>query len=130
MKDTVNSSEVRIDKFLWCIRLFKSRTLASDACNGGKVKINNESIKPSRCIKIGEVITVQQGYIKKTVKVLNMLERRISAKLVNEYIEDLTPEEEKAKIEMVKLGSYMPKFKWKGRPTKRERRILDKFKKK
>lgn len=130
MKNNFTLNEVRVDKFLWCIRLFKSRTLATDACNGGKVKISGESVKPSRNVKTGEIITVQQGYIKKTVRVLNLLERRISAKLVNNYIEDLTPEEERAKTEMIKLGSYMPKFKWKGRPTKRERRILDKFKKK
>ena len=119
--------EIRVDKFLWCVRLFKSRTLATDACNGGKVKISNESVKPSKMIRSGDIITVQQGYIKKTIHVVNLTERRISAKIVNDYIEDLTPDEEKAKTELARLGSYMSKFKWKGRPTKRERRIMAKY---
>jgi ribosome-associated heat shock protein Hsp15 len=127
MEKIQSIKEIRIDKFLWCIRFFKTRTLATDSCIGGKVKISGESVKPSRMVKIGEVITVQQGYVKRTILVINLLERRVSAKMVNDYIKDLTPESEKTKSEIARLGSYMPKFKFKGRPTKRERRILDKY---
>ena len=125
--------ELRIDKYLWAVRIFKSRTLATEACNGGKVKIIDEqnrsggtSIKPSHHIKPGEVITVQSGYIKKTYKVLALLERRLSAKLVSNYIQDITPEEEKLKSDTAHR-SYIHRFKGTGRPTKKERRLLDKI---
>jgi len=125
--------ELRIDKFLWAARIFKSRTLASEACNGGKVKIIEEqahssgtSVKPSHHIKPGEIITVQSGYIKKSYKVLALLERRLSAKLITDYIQDITPDEEKLKSDTAHR-SYIHRFKGTGRPTKKERRLLDKI---
>jgi ribosome-associated heat shock protein Hsp15 len=118
--------KIRIDKYLWCIRLFKSRTLATEACNGGKIKIDNKRIKHSREINIGEVFSVQSGYIKKTYKVLNLLEKRVSAKLALEYISDLTPPEDRIKEDIMHVKSYMVRYKGTGRPTKKERRILNK----
>ena len=121
-----NRHELRIDKYLWAARIFKSRTLATDACNGGKVKINGVSVKPSHHIKQGEIFTVQSGYIKKTFKVLELLSRRLSAGLVSNYIQDITPEEEALKSEIAHR-SYIQRYKGAGRPTKKERRLLYKI---
>jgi len=118
---------VRIDKYLWCIRVFKSRSLATDACDGGKVKIEGSSIKPSRHVKAGEVITVQQGYVKRAFKVVELLEKRVSAPLVKNYAIDVTPQEELDKLKTERYVSYMGKFKGSGRPTKRDRRMIDKI---
>ncbi len=121
------SVKLRVDKYLWCIRAFKSRTLASDACEGGKVKINNERIKPSHPVKIGEVIIVQQGYVKRSFKVIDLLQKRVAAKLVEKYALDVTPQEEKEKALVGKFVSYQSKFGESGRPTKKDRRLLQKF---
>lgn len=119
---------VRIDKYLWCIRLFKSRSLATEACDGGKVKIDGTSVKPSRHIKPGEIITVQQGYVKRAFRVLELLEKRVGAPLVKNYAEDITPPEELAKRETERFVSYQSKFKGTGRPTKKDRRLIDRMK--
>lgn len=121
------NDKLRIDKYLWSIRVFKSRTLAAEACDGGKVKIFKERVKPSRPVKIGEVITVQQGYIKRSYKVLALLDKRVSAKLVINYAEEITPEEEKDKLQIGRFVSYESKFRDTGRPTKKDRRLLKKF---
>lgn len=84
-------TEVRIDKWLWAVRLFKTRTLASEACRGGHVKIGDASVKSSRMVRIGEVITARAGDITRTVKVTGLLERRVGPKLVANYFEDQTP---------------------------------------
>ncbi len=119
--------KLRVDKYLWCIRAFKSRTLATEACDGGKVKINNERIKPSHPVKIGEIITVQQGYVKRSFKVIDLLQKRVSAKLVIKYALDVTPKEELDKALVGKFVSYQSKFGETGRPTKKDRRLLQKF---
>jgi ribosome-associated heat shock protein Hsp15 len=118
---------VRIDKWLWAVRIYKSRTLATDACTGGKVKINGKSIKPSWVVKPGEVLTVQSGYIKRTYKVLELLEKRVSAKLAKDYIKDITPEEELLKLETAHYSTYISRFRGSGRPTKKDRRIFEKI---
>jgi ribosome-associated heat shock protein Hsp15 len=119
---------VRIDKYLWCIRVFKSRSLATDACDGGKVKIEGSSIKPSRHVKPGEIITVQQGYVKRAFKVVELLEKRVSAPLIKNYAIDVTPKEELDKLKTERYVSYMGRFRGSGRPTKRDRRLIDKIK--
>jgi ribosome-associated heat shock protein Hsp15 len=119
---------VRIDKYLWCIRVFKSRSLATDACDGGKVKIEGVSVKPSRHIKAGEVVTVQQGYVKRAFKVVELLEKRVSAPLVKNYAIDVTPQEELDKLKTERYVSYMGRFRGSGRPTKKDRRLIDKIK--
>ncbi len=118
---------IRIDKWLWCIRVFKSRTLASEACEGGKVKIEGTSVKPSRHVKIGEVITIQQGYVKRHYRVIALLEKRVSAALVKNFAEDITPQEELDKLKTGRLISYNSKFKGTGRPTKKDRRLIEKI---
>ena len=117
---------VRIDKYLWCIRIFKSRSIATDACDGGKVKIDGSSVKPSRHVKIGEVITIQQGYVKRSFKVIDLLEKRVGAPLVKNYAADITPQEELDKLQTERFISYESKFKGSGRPTKKDRRLIEK----
>ncbi len=118
---------MRLDKWLWCVRVFRSRTLATGACNGGKVKVKGKSVKPSHEIKIGEVIIVQNGYAKREYKVKGLLERRLSAKLITNYVQDITPPEELIKQSTLHLK---PSYREKGlgRPTKKEHRLLDKIK--
>ncbi|HJY63956.1 MAG TPA: RNA-binding S4 domain-containing protein [Ignavibacteria bacterium] len=115
---------MRIDKYLWCIRIFKSRTLATEACEGGKVKIDGRSVKPSHHINPGDIFTVQQGYIKRAFRIKALLEKRLAAKLITDFAEDITPAEEKEKLELARFASYHSKFKGMGRPTKKDRRAL------
>ncbi len=124
----IQDNSLRIDKFLWAVRIYKTRSLATDACNGNKVKIGGKSIKPSRNIKVGEIITVTQRYITRTYKVLALREKRVSAKIVSQFIEDLTPQEELDKLKMERFTSYIQRYKGTGRPTKKERRLIDKLK--
>jgi ribosome-associated heat shock protein Hsp15 len=122
------NTPLRIDKFLWAVRIYKTRSLATEACNGNKVKFGGKSIKPSRQVKIGEEFTVTQGFINRTYKVLALLEKRVSAKIVSQYIEDLTPQEEIDKLKTERFTSYVQRYKGTGRPTKKERRLIDKAK--
>lgn len=92
---------VRIDKWLWAVRLFKTRSLAGDACGGGKVKINGQNAKPSREVKAGEIIEVHLTGIKKTVEVLQPIKNRIAAKIVADFMKDLTPPEEYERLEFM-----------------------------
>ncbi len=115
---------VRIDKWLWCVRLYRSRTLATNACESGKVKIGSQMVKPSRAVKPGDIITAVAGGILRTVKVVNLLERRIGAPQVPEFMEDLTPASEFQKARQPVVGE---RPKGTGRPTKRDRRILQSF---
>lgn len=106
--------------------MFKSRSIATDACDGGKVKIDGSSVKPSRHVKIGEVITIQQGYVKRSFKVIDLLEKRVGAPLVKNYAADITPQEELDKLQTERFISYESKFKGSGRPTKKDRRLIEK----
>jgi ribosome-associated heat shock protein Hsp15 len=118
---------VRIDKWLWAVRLYKSRSLATEACNAGHVKISGLSVKPSREVRVGDAITALTGRIHRTVKVLALLEQRVGAKLVSQFLEDLTSAEEyaRARSEAQQAPIHFPKgF---GRPTKKQRRQLERF---
>ncbi len=119
---------VRIDKWLWAVRLFKTRSQASDACRGGKVKIEGQPVKPSREVNAGDVIEVQQGIIRKKMKVIIPAKNRVSAKLVPDLAEDLTPAEEYEKQDMLRQLNYEKRDRGTGRPTKKERRDISKLK--
>ena len=124
----MENEELRIDKWLWCARLFKTRTLAADACKGGKVKVNEVSMKPSHDVKVGEVISVQLGQLHKVVEVLSIPKSRVSPKdVVNIYV-DRTPAEEYERIEFMHAYKAEYRDRGAGRPTKKDRRILDKLK--
>ncbi len=123
----MTTSEVpRIDKWLWAVRLFKTRSLATQACRAGKVKVDGQAVKPSREVQNEMIISVQTGPILRTVKVTELLNNRVGAKLVSQYMDDLTPEEEYQKLEIIKSQAGMRPFR-KGRPTKKERRELDEW---
>ena len=119
---------VRIDKWLWAVRLFKTRSQASAACRGGKVKIENAVVKPSREVKLEDVIRVQAGGFTKTVKVIGLLKNRVSAKLAVEYVEDITPAEEIDKKLMLREVNYERRDRGVGRPTKKHRRLIERLK--
>ena len=116
---------VRIDKYLWAIRAFKTRSEATEACKGGRVKVGGLNAKPSRDVSPGEVITIRKGAITYTYKVLRPLEVRVGAKLVSDYAEDLTPEEEKARLHAPVETFFVTRERGTGRPTKKERREMD-----
>lgn len=127
MNPEPETSSVRIDKFLWSVRLYKTRTMASDECRKGRITINNIQVKPSRIVEGNEIITIRKPPVTYTFRVIKPIENRVSAKLVSNFIEDLTPEQEKTKLEI--SHSAFPGFRLKGlgRPTKKERRNLDRF---
>jgi ribosome-associated heat shock protein Hsp15 len=122
------SDSVRIDKWLWAARLFKTRAIAVEACKGGKVKIDQQAVKPSREVKKGELITVQQEQLHKTVEVLNLIKNRVSAKQLDEVYIDRTPAEEYERIELMRQFKTEYRDRGAGRPTKKDRRIIDKLK--
>ncbi|MFN3554851.1 MAG: RNA-binding S4 domain-containing protein [Bacteroidales bacterium] len=115
---------LRIDKWLWSVRLFKTRTIATDACRTGRIRIEGDAVKPSREIRPGHEISLHMGPFTKTVKVIGLPKSRVGAKLVPDYMLDLTPSEEYLKLEMLKENPFAQR---KGRPTKKERRDMDEW---
>ena len=124
------AEKVRIDKYLWAIRIFKSRTIATEACKEGKVRLHNEPVKPSAHITIGDVIDVQKDGFKLTYKVVQLIEKRVSPLLAKPCYEDLTSEDEINKYKSWFIGKGGPERRERGagRPTKRDRREIDDFK--
>jgi len=120
----------RIDKWLWAVRIFKTRALASEACSGGKVKIDGTTVKASRNIKKNDIVQVRKGVVKYLYKVRKNAEKRMGAKLVPDFLEDITTKEELAKLKSSQKQPIPNREKGKGRPTKRERRNMDKFREK
>jgi ribosome-associated heat shock protein Hsp15 len=118
---------IRIDKFLWAVRIFKTRSLASDACRKGKIIINNIQVKPSRIITVNETIIVKKLPLVYSYSVTEPIENRVSAKLVHLYVNDITPEEERAKLLNRELSGFGYRNKGSGRPTKKERRNIDRL---
>jgi ribosome-associated heat shock protein Hsp15 len=122
------ADDLRIDKWLWAVRIYKTRTMAGEACRAGKVKIDGISVKPSRIIKPEDVITVSLGPLTRTVKVKALIHNRVSAKLVPESLEDLTPAEEYERIKFMQELNAERRDRGTGRPTKKERRLIDRLK--
>jgi ribosome-associated heat shock protein Hsp15 len=122
-----DNKPVRIDKFLWAVRLYKTRTIASDECRKGRIIIKEVQVKPSRIITKDEIIIVKKPPVSFTFRVLEPIENRVSAKIAGRFIEDLTPEEEKAKQVISRSGGTAQRDRGTGRPTKKERRLIDKF---
>ena len=120
---------VRIDKWLWGVRVFKTRNQATLACRSGRVRISDHPVKPSREVKPGEVIIISLDFLKRSVKVLALLENRVGAKLVEQFMEDLTPQEEYQKLRLRKNAGFGYRLRGLGRPTKKERRDIDILKK-
>ena len=120
----------RIDKWLWAIRIYKTRSIATKACAGGKVKIDGNTVKASRMVRKGDLIQVRKGVIKYEYKVIKISEKRMGAKLVPDFLEDVTPEAELEKLKSAQKQPVHTREKGQGRPTKRERRNMDKFREK
>jgi ribosome-associated heat shock protein Hsp15 len=118
-------NEVRIDKYLWSIRVFKTRSEATDACKGGKVRVNGNDIKPSRDVKVGDVIVVRKGAVTYTYKVLALIDKRQGAALVPNYAENLTPQEELDKLRAPVETFFLKRDRGAGRPTKKDRRQME-----
>ena len=119
--------EARIDKWLWAARIFKTRSIAADACKNGRVTLQGERIKPSRIIKEGDVIEVRKPPITYTFRILKAIENRVGAKLVPEILENITPPEQYQLLEMNRISGFIDRARGTGRPTKKERRQLDDF---
>ncbi len=120
-------TEVRIDKWLWAVRLFKTRTLAAEACKKGKVIIQHVQVKPSRNVKVGDVVSIKRNPILFSFKVLALSENRMNAKLVAGFMENVTTADQLELIELGKLAGQNGRDRGTGRPTKKERRTLDDF---
>lgn len=120
-------AEARIDKWLWAARIFKTRTIAAEACKKGRVSINGAQAKPSRMIKPGDVINVKKSPITYSFKVLQAIEKRVGAKLVPEIMENVTSPEQYELLEMSRISGFIDRARGTGRPTKKDRRSLDEF---
>ena len=121
-------AEERVDKWLWAMRVFKTRTIATEACKKGRVSIGGVAVKPSRCIKEGDVIDVKKPPITYSFRVLKVTGNRLGAKLVPEYLENVTAPEQYGLLEMTRISGFVDRRKGLGRPTKRDSRELSRFK--
>jgi ribosome-associated heat shock protein Hsp15 len=120
---------IRIDKWLWAVRVFKTRSMASAACRAGKVKINDQEVKPSRDVCIRDVLVIRVNpHFTRTVKVIELLSNRVGAKLVPNYAEDLTPQEEYDKLKKYNELNWERRDRGIGRPTKKQRRDIERLK--
>ena len=120
-------SEVRIDKFLWAVRIFKTRSIAAEACKKGKVMMGGVTVKPSRSIKTGDVVQLKRPPIIYSFKVLALAQNRMNAKLVHGFLENVTTADQLHILELDKISGIGHRQKGTGRPTKKERRDLDDF---
>ncbi len=119
--------EVRIDKWLWAVRIFKTRSIAVDACKKNRVIIGDFPVKASRTIRVGDVIQVKKPPVTFSFKVIKLTDKRMGAKLVSEYMENVTPQDQYEILELNKISGFVDRQRGKGRPTKKERRDLESF---
>ena len=117
----------RIDKFIWAVRLFKTRSLAANQCKANKVLVNDETVKSSKTVKVGDVVTIRKNGASFSYKILELLEKRVGPKLVETYIRDITPLEEVEKYKLYQLNQSNYRDNGMGKPTTKERRRLEKF---
>ncbi|OKZ24139.1 MAG: heat-shock protein Hsp15 [Bacteroides sp. 43_108] len=119
--------EARLDKWLWAARIFKTRSIAADACKNGRVMLNGVKLKPSRMVKEGEIIQVRKPPVTYSFKVLKAIQNRVGAKLVPEVLENVTTPDQYELLEMNRISGFVGRARGTGRPTKKERRELDNF---
>ena len=119
--------EIRIDKWLFAVRLFKTRGQATEACRRGKIKLNESQAKAAKSIKLGDIINIRQSPMIRSLEVIGLTERRIGAKLVENFAKDITPKEEWDKFYKSKSNRTEKQNKSQGRPSKKERRLIDQF---
>ena len=121
------NEEARIDKWLWAARIFKTRTIAAAACKKGQVSLRGTQLKPSRTVKVGDIVDVRKPPVTYSFKVLQAIERRVGAKLIPEVLENVTRPDQYELLEMSKISGFIGRAKGTGRPTKKDRRALDEF---
>lgn len=119
--------EARIDKWLWASRIFKTRSIAADACKNGRVTIEGVNVKPSRMVKVGETVSVRKPPITYSFRILKTIEQRVGAKLLPEIYENVTALEQYELLEMTRISGFVDRARGTGRPTKKDRRSLDAF---
>ncbi|MBF1460182.1 RNA-binding S4 domain-containing protein [Prevotella pallens] len=117
----------RIDKWLWAARIFKTRSIAADACKNGRVTISGTNVKPSHTIKVGEIINVKKPPITYSFEVLQTIEKRVGAKLIPEVYKNVTDAKQYELLEMSRISGFVDRARGSGRPTKKDRRQLDAF---
>ena len=120
-------AEARIDKWMWAARIFKTRTIAAEACKKGRISINGAQAKPARTVKPGDVVQVRKPPVTYSFKVLQAIEKRVGAKLVPDVMENVTTPDQYELLEMSKISGFVDRARGTGRPTKKERRDLDEF---
>lgn len=120
-------SEVRVDKYLWAMRIYKTRSIAADACKNGRITINGVQLKPSRSFHVGDTFNVRKGPVTYTYKVLQLSENRLGAKLVPEYMQDCTSPAQLEILELARLAGNGGRDRGTGRPTKKDRREIETF---
>lgn len=126
------ANDQRVDKWLWAMRVFKTRTIATEECKKGRVSIGADAstavtAKPSRTIKVGDIVHVRKPPVQYTFKVLQLSNNRLGARLVPEYLENLTPKEQYDILDVVRISGFVDRQKGLGRPTKRDARELSRF---
>ena len=121
------AEQARIDKWLWAARIFKTRSLAADACKNGRVSIGNVNVKPSHMVKVGETVNVREPPVTYSFKILKTIEQRVGAKLIPEIYENVTSPDQYELLEMNRISGFVDRARGTGRPTKKERRALDAF---
>lgn len=117
----------RLDKWLWAARIFKTRSLAADACKNGRVAVNDVNVKPSRMVKVGDVISVRKPPVTFSFRLLKPIEQRVGAKLLPEIYENVTPQDQYDLLEMTRISGFVDRARGTGRPTKKDRRKMDAF---
>ena len=123
----MGNETARIDKWLWAARIFKTRSIAANACKNGRVTVNGTTVKPSRSIKCGEVVSVKKPPVTYSFKVLQCIEQRVGAKLVPQIYENVTDAKQYELLEMSRISGFVDRMRGTGRPPKKERRSLDAF---
>lgn len=119
------TGKLRIDKYLWAVRAFKTRSISTEACKAGRIKMSGQNLKPSHIVKIGEEYTVQKGPDRKIIKVTGLLDRRVDAKTAVTFYEDLTPLEDTMAYKSTFHTPNLSRDRGAGRPTKKDRRVID-----
>lgn len=120
-------ADVRVDKWLWATRVFKTRTIATDACKKGRVTIGGMNVKPSHIVKMNDVIVVRKPPITYSFEVIGLLQNRVGAKMVPDYLKNVTTKDQYELLEMVRINGFVDRQKGLGRPTKKDGRDLSKF---
>ena len=124
---TGGGKEARLDKWLWSARIFKTRTIAADACKNGRVAVNGVNVKPSRMVKADDVISVRKPPVTFSFRIISPIEQRVGAKLLPEVYENVTPQDQYDLLEMNRISGFVNRARGTGRPTKKDRRQMDAF---